>query len=143
MPVDFCTPLIFALSMVTLPIYAGMRGTRAAFAAVCALCLAANVGAGLAVGAPVLDVLLLVLVPLWAIPNTVGWAILLTRLRRRAGPVFRCRICGYDLRDTPERCPECGSIPNAAAATAIATANAAADALDAATSPRSSPADRS
>jgi hypothetical protein len=91
----------------------------------------------------VLDVLALFLVPLWAVPNAIGWAILVTRLRRRAGPVFRCRICGFDLRATPERCPECGTSPSGDAATAIATVNAAAEALDAATSPRSSAADRS
>lgn len=45
--------------------------------------------------------------PLWPLGLVLaigGW---LARPRGRAGPGC-CRSCGYDLRASPERCPECG-----------------------------------
>ncbi|HEY7117818.1 MAG TPA: hypothetical protein VH475_14615 [Tepidisphaeraceae bacterium] len=59
--------------------------------------------------------------PLWAIALTTGiWPIpsLFLTIRRwlrarRHRLACRCPACGYDLSATPERCPECGTIPKA------------------------------
>jgi hypothetical protein len=56
-----------------------------------------------------------VVVPYWAIcvmgaGPMAAWMVLERRRRRRAD-TLHCRACGYDLRATPERCPECGALP--------------------------------
>jgi hypothetical protein len=54
------------------------------------------------------------IVPLWALAVLffVPPAISMKRwLRRRGrGASSRCVVCNYDLRATPDRCPECGAI---------------------------------
>jgi hypothetical protein len=52
--------------------------------------------------------------PLWlfaaifSLPTTLPW---FNRWRNSSVAVGCCGQCGYDLRATPDRCPECGKVP--------------------------------
>jgi hypothetical protein len=53
----------------------------------------------------------LVLIIVGAYP---GWRLFRYLSRRRRYQDGMCPSCGYDLRATPDRCPECGKIPETA-----------------------------
>lgn len=55
-------------------------------------------------------------VPDWALVLSTGalpalWLLARWRRGRRSSGGY-CLTCGYDLRATPERCPECGGVPD-------------------------------
>jgi hypothetical protein len=60
----------------------------------------------------------IVVIPFWlllsiaaALPTAVAWPPI--RQRRRLARLQRlrlCTVCGYDLRSSPGRCPECGTV---------------------------------
>jgi 4-amino-4-deoxy-L-arabinose transferase-like glycosyltransferase len=55
-----------------------------------------------------------ILVPLWFVMVLCAafpvWRFVVEPVRSRKQPGC-CLVCGYDLRATPDRCPECGSVP--------------------------------
>jgi hypothetical protein len=57
-------------------------------------------------------------VPIWLfIVVSAGTCVFYIRKRPQVRAGF-CRRCGYDLRATPQRCPECGATPEAVEAAA-------------------------
>jgi hypothetical protein len=68
-----------------------------------------------------------VTVPFWIVAVLTGLSAALFALlsqRATANTKGLCQTCGYDLRATPDRCPECGTIPQVKNANANGTSSA-------------------
>jgi hypothetical protein len=54
-------------------------------------------------------------IPIWSVALATailpGVYLMSLYRRRKLHAKGRCRACGYDLRATPDRCPECGAVP--------------------------------
>jgi hypothetical protein len=44
-------------------------------------------------------------------PTLLAWFLAWLCPRKKRSPQGICETCGYDMRATPDRCPECGGIP--------------------------------
>ena len=74
-------------------------------------------GFGYTAGADVYGFRRIVMVPCWSMASVAGGLSTLCLLWRKRMRISNrrgqnhCVSCGYDLRATPDRCPECGTVP--------------------------------
>jgi hypothetical protein len=81
----------------------------------------------------------LIELPLWLMTSASGGVAILCVWHRWRGRRRRleghCPVCGYDLRASPDRCPECGTPRSGAADSPISPANPSSSAAPARTPP--------
>jgi len=51
-------------------------------------------------------------VPFWSVVAGSAMLAIMFWRKARTTAAGRCQTCGYDLRATPDRCPECGTAPD-------------------------------